>query len=403
MRLKTRLIGGSQAPIAFARFLRSLEADNFTRSAASLLLAFFLLGAWTAWLILARVTLYEVSDAARLEADQAGYTLEASVPGRVVSANLAVGKEVKAGDVLAQLDTSEQRLQLDEERARLASITPQIQALAGQIAAEEQAITEARQAGRVALEEARARVEEAESAAQYAEEQAKRLSALFAESVISEMEVLRAKAEAKSRRAGVDSLRLSVSRVEREQYTRETERRAGIERLLRERSLLEGQRSASASVVERLQNEIEKRVIRSPATGLLGEVANSKPGAVLREGDKLGTIVPAGEIRVVAEFSPSALGRVRPGQSARVRLASFPWTQYGSLTATVKSVASEVRDGKIRVELEVRNAPSSPIPVQHGLPGTVEIEVERVSPATLLLRTVKFLAAPSERDGRATN
>ncbi|HEX8772653.1 MAG TPA: HlyD family efflux transporter periplasmic adaptor subunit [Pyrinomonadaceae bacterium] len=403
MRHKTGLSGGSQAPIAFAHFLRSLEADNFSRSAATLLFAFFLLGAWTAWLILARVTLYEVSDAARLEADQAGYTLEASVPGRVVSANLTVGKEVKAGDVLAQLDTSEQRLQLDEERTRLASITPQIQALASQIAAEERAITEAREAGGVALEEARARVEEAESAAQYAAEQARRLSALFGEGVISEMEVLRARAEAKSRSAGVDSLRLTVNRMEREQHTRETERRAGIERLLRERSLLEGQRSTSAAVVERLQNEIEKRVIRSPATGLLGEVANSKPGAMLREGDKLGTIVPAGEIRVVAEFSPSALGRVRPGQLARVRMASFPWTQYGSLTATVKSVAGEVRDGKIRVELAVLNAPTSPIPIQHGLPGTVEIEVERVSPATLLLRTVKFLAAPSERDARATD
>jgi len=83
-----------------------------------------------------------------------------------------------------------------------------------------------------------------------------------------------------------------------------------------------------------------------------------------------------------------------------MRLASFPWTQYGSLAAVVTRIAGEARDGKIRVELSVQpNSPSS-IPLQHGLPGVVEIEVERVSPATLLLRTVKLFTNPSAREGQ---
>ena len=32
--------------------------------------------------------------------------------------------------------------------------------------------------------------------------------------------------------------------------------------------------------------------------------------------------------------------------------------------------------------------PASPVPLQHGLPGTVEVEVARVSPATLVLHAV---------------
>ena len=37
------------------------------------------------------------------------------------------------------------------------------------------------------------------------------------------------------------------------------------------------------------------------------------------------------------------------------------------------------------------------IPLQHGLPGTVEVEVERVSPATLVLREVgKHLGVPPQ-------
>jgi membrane fusion protein (multidrug efflux system) len=50
-------------------------------------------------------------------------------------------------------------------------------------------------------------------------------------------------------------------------------------------------------------------------------------------------------------------------------------------------VAGEIRDGKVRVELAVNAASRSRIPFQHGLPGSVEVEVERTSPAVLLLRS----------------
>jgi membrane fusion protein (multidrug efflux system) len=94
----------------------------------------------------------------------------------------------------------------------------------------------------------------------------------------------------------------------------------------------------------------------------------------------------------VAEFSPAALGRIQPGQAARLRLDGFPWVQYGSLAVKVLRVGSELRAGRIRVELDVPHA-SSRIPLQHGLPGAVEIEVERVAPATLLLRVAGRLVA----------
>ena len=71
---------------------------------------------------------------------------------------------------------------------------------------------------------------------------------------------------------------------------------------------------------------------------------------------------------------------------ARLRLQGFPWTQYGSIAATVESVGSEVRDGRVRVELAIDPHNHTTIPIQHGLPGSVEVQVEQVSPATLALR-----------------
>ena len=60
-------------------------------------------------------------------------------------------------------------------------------------------------------------------------------------------------------------------------------------------------------------------------------------------------------------------------------------------------VANEPRDGLLRVELKLLPDLRSPIPRQHGLAGTAEITVDRVSPATLVLRNGKIVTMSSAR------
>jgi membrane fusion protein (multidrug efflux system) len=76
---------------------------------------------------------------------------------------------------------------------------------------------------------------------------------------------------------------------------------------------------------------------------------------------------------------------VHTGQSARLRMFGFPWTKYGMLLAEVDRVGNEPKDGLIRVELVLRSPQRTNIPLQHGLPGSAEVEVERVSPFALVL------------------
>jgi membrane fusion protein (multidrug efflux system) len=146
--------------------------------------------------------------------------------------------------------------------------------------------------------------------------------------------------------------------------------------------------------IQRLQQEVERRRVRAPIDGKLGEVAPLRVGEMVHEGDRLGSIIPEGKLRVVANFEPSAaLGRIHSGQNARLRLEGFPWGQYGSVAATVTNVASEIRDGRIRVELALNADDHSRIPLQHGLPGSVEVRVESISPASLVLRIAGSLLA----------
>jgi membrane fusion protein (multidrug efflux system) len=124
-------------------------------------------------------------------------------------------------------------------------------------------------------------------------------------------------------------------------------------------------------------------------------------GSVVDEGEILGRLIPHGTLRVVAEFRPAdALGRIRPGQAGRMRLEGFPWTEYGSLPVRVTGVAAETRSDQVRVELGVEGRPSH-APLQHGLPGRVEVEIERVSPIALLLRGAgRWLDEPRLAEGR---
>src|SRR5919205_592735 len=154
----------------FSSSLRSLTADRGRRSLGGILLATALLSAWAVWFFLARVTLYAVTTLARLEVDRAVYPIAAPVTGQIVGTRL--GHEVQTGEVLVELETNEQRLQIEEERGRLAALQAQRDGLTKEIRAEEEGQRRERQTARVALAEARARYREAQMAAQAAQKEA---------------------------------------------------------------------------------------------------------------------------------------------------------------------------------------------------------------------------------------
>ena len=378
----------------FSRSTHSLAADGFRYSLLGIILAAALLSAWATWFFIARVTLYEVSAEARLEVSEAAHPVEAQVTGRVRATHLVLGQEVLSGDVLVELDVDAQRLQLKEERARLTALASQLPKLHSEIRTEEAAKHEDQQAGRVEFDQARARHREAEATMQLRAQEAKRTESLYTHSAIAELDVLRAKTEVRRNREETNILRLEVSRLEWDLQKRVNDRQTRLNRLRLYVVQIEGQLAVTRATIERLEYEIERYYIRAPVAGRLGEVDTLQVGTVVREGARIGAVIPPGQLKVVTNFLPSAaLGRIRAGQLARLHFEGFPWTQYGAISATVASVGSEVRDGRVRVELTVHPDPAPPIPLQHGLPGTVEVKVDSVSPAVLVLRTAGLLLA----------
>jgi membrane fusion protein (multidrug efflux system) len=365
-----------------------LNRDGFGRSIAGVLVPGLLLAAWLVWFLTVPVARYEVTEQARIEADQSTHVIQAPVAGRVVLSNLTLGREVEARDILVAIETDAERLQVKEEEARLAMLEAELKAVRAQMASEAQSARAETQVNVAAVDQSRAQFREADAQGVFADREADRMSRLRRQGLVADREEERAAADARSRRAAAEALTLATARLEREQRRAESERQTTMTRLRGESDRLEAARATARQTIERLRFEVSRRSIVAPVAGRLGEVAVLRVGAFVDEGDTLGAVVPRGSLRIVAEFlPPAALGRIRPGQPAWMRLAGFPWTQYGALRATVQRVGHEVREGRVRVELTVDAGSGAAVPLQHGLPGSVEVQTEMVTAATLALRT----------------
>ncbi|WP_164018957.1 HlyD family secretion protein [Pyxidicoccus trucidator] len=371
----------------FSHSLRALREDGFRRPGQVLLILALLACGWLAWFVFARVTVYEVSEDARLEVDRAVYPVEAQVDGRILVSRLDIGRNVQQGEVLLELDSSNQRLKLQEEQTRLDTLLPQLDTLRSELAAQRQALDSGQLASGSELNEARARQREARAALSYAVEEQARLEPLKKSQAIGELEFLKVQAEREKRRAALDAAEQQADRLKSERLNRQSQGLAQVARLERELASMEGLITTSKARIASLTHELEQFVLRAPASGQVGEVARLQPGSEVKRGDRLAVLIPPGQLRIVADFPTShALGRIRPGQTARLRLQGFPWTEYGTVNARVSRLASEARDGKVRVECELLPDAGSTIPRQHGLPGTLEVAVDDLSPALLILR-----------------
>ena len=377
--------------------MRFLQADRFRNWGLGLLVAAILMGAWAAWMFLARVTLYQVSRSARLEVHQAAHPLEAPVEGRIVAVHAMLGQEVEEGQPMFLLDARRLRLELEEQRTRLAGLRTRIDWQAQEEAAVRQALHEQRRAAGAAVEQAKASAREARVVADSAQEKYERISSISAKGLLAEADVAQARSEAERSRVAAQSLHLAVSRLRQERQAAISDRMAQLKGIEGQAVELHGLAAAAEAAIRRLEHDIDERKVRAPSSGRLSSLSERlKIGAFVNRGERLAVVVPLGVVRAVADFDPSALGRIQPGQPARLRLKGFHWAQYGSLAARVASLDQETRNDLIRVELTLESNVPSSIPIQHGLPASAEVAVGARSPAYLLLQAAGGLAAAQE-------
>ncbi len=364
-------------------------AESLRRNPVGLSVFLLVLGIWIIWFLFADVGVYQTATA-RLQAERDVHAVEASLDAKVVTIHMAVGKEVNIGDVLLELDDSAVKLRLAELQSRLTSIRQQQETIETELKEADRALADMQKAAPMRLDETRLHFEQALPAAQFAEEELSRWRALLAGGFATEAQVREREATARRLRSEVDEAHLAMTRQALDRNVAVGDRQVSIERLRRNELELTGLVAATTQIIKQTEHERENFILRAPAKGPLAEVADLRPGVIVRSGDRLATIVPNGDLKLVADFPQTSMGHLRVGQMADVRFDGFPPEQYGRLLAAVLRVSQEARVGKLRVELELRTHQSA-FPLQHGLIGTVDVEVERIAPALLVLRAAGAL------------
>jgi len=286
------------------------------------------------------------------------------------------GERVRAGQVLARMDVRAadadaatarneialRRLQLrrvDAELAgvRLAALPEDPPRLHAQVEAQREARAQAHEAG---LAEQRTVVARARREMQAALETQAKLSGTLPVLVEQEQAFSRLARDgyagklmlaqrSRERHEAEQDLRAQEHRVEGARATMEQGARRGAQIDAAYRAQLQGERVEAGSQLARLEQELEKlshrqrlAELRAPADGVVKDLATQTPGAVLAPGTVLMTMVPDGEA-LVAEvwLANHDAGFVAGGQSAKLKLASFPFQRYGMLDARVARVSAD--------------------------------------------------------------
>lgn len=215
-------------------------------------------------------------------------------------------------------------------------------------------------------------------------------------------------------------LRAQEHRVEGARATMEQGTRREAQIAAAYRAQLQSERVEAELQLARLEQELEKfnhrqtlAELRSPADGVVKDLATQTQGAVLSPGTVLMTMVPDGEA-LVAEvwLGNQDAGFVAGGQSAKLKLASFPFQRYGMLDARVARISADSTErggdgGKggayayraqlepLAQELRLGEARHALLP---GMQLTAEIKLAERTVLEYLLSPVRKVAAEAGRE-----
>jgi len=379
---------------AFARTTRALAVDSGRGAGLAMVVAAVLLALWLAWFLFARITVWQPSLNARLEVRSSSRVVTAASGGRLVASGLYAGRQVRAGEVLARFESTAEALALSAAEARLAGFPTRLAALRSRLAAAAEARGGAAREGAAALAAARARLHEAAGRA----EATSAISALRQADAeaggSAPLEARSAEADAASARAARDARSGEVAAIAGESEARSAHNAGELALAAEALAALEAEQAVSVAEVARLHLALDQKLVRSPVDGVVGEVGPVRLGEAVPPGARLATIVPAGGLHVTANFDAArSLGRLAPGQVARLRLDGFSWAQYGEIPARVERVAAEPSGSALRVDLAIAPPAESDVPLRHGMSGSVEVATEEIAPMALVLRAIGRLAA----------
>ncbi len=170
---------------------------------------------------------------------------------------------------------------------------------------------------------------------------------------------------------------------------------------LREREA-QGELKRQQSTQEQAKAEQREKLttLKAPVAGTVQQLATHTEGGVVTEAQPLMVIVPDdAQMRAEVTLDNKDIGFVNPSQIAAIKLETFPFTRYGTIPATVKTVTADAVNDEKRgaifpVTLELGqhtiNVDGKDIRLSPGMNLTAEIKTGK-------RRIIEYLLSPVQR------
>lgn len=140
--------------------------------------------------------------------------------------------------------------------------------------------------------------------------------------------------------------------------------------------------------------------LKAPVAGTVQQLATHTEGGVVTEAQPLMVIVPDGaQVTAEVTLDNKDIGFVSPTQEAAIKLETFPYTRYGTVSATVKTVTADAVNDEKRgaifpVTLNLNDTTidvdGKPIKLSPGMNLTAEIKTGK-------RRVIEYLLSPVQR------
>jgi membrane fusion protein, adhesin transport system len=170
-------------------------------------------------------------------------------------------------------------------------------------------------------------------------------------------EARRLKSSANTDRAGLERAKSALNESQAELESMRSTFDDEVQKSLEEARLNHGELNQR---VKKFEDSLKRTTVRSPEAGVIKTLHVVTVGGVVRPGDPVADIVPAGDRLIIeAKLPTQDIGYVAVGQDAVVKLASADAMRFGSLNGSVVNVSPDTLitpEGmpfyKVRVEME---------------------------------------------------
>lgn len=301
--------------------------------------------------------------------------VQAATEGIVKSIQVKENQFVKKGEAIASIDDSRlqtQKSQLQgnirQSELQLAQIAAQISSFNTQLVAETNLIERNIAAAQAELSHnqrdykdrqiiSQAEAQAAKASWELANEEKKRYQQLVDAGAIAVLQVKEKEQAFKAAEARLQqvqtrlnpsdaSVAIATERIAQEKARGESTLatlKKERENLQRQHVEVQSQLNRDVKELKQIQLELSKTSILAPDSGIILQLALRNVSQIVRPGETLAQIAPSNAPLVVkTRVEAQDIDKVKLGQKVQMQVSACPYTDYGTLNGTVKTVAPDV-------------------------------------------------------------